>query len=418
MDFYQKFQQCMQQKKPKQGLQHLQQHLKLNRNHAYGFFLAGTLLRDLGQWAEALCAFLEARRLDPRQSEIHSCLGVLYNQLQKPESAIQSFNTAYELSKDPGFLYNRALALLMAGRYQEGWQEYEWRIQVPPKSKLIYEWHPPSRLWQGQPFPDQTLVVYSEQGLGDDIQFCRYLPYLKVMGGTVIFLTSQSLLPLMSDFYGVDQVIGRSRATVESLKDSDWFVPLMSLPHLCQTTLDSIPDQTPYLRAPPEHQAKWQALLEPYRQSPGIRNIGFVYSSSNDKHIRSCPFPLWHPLFSLPGLQWFSVQKGDAATAVQKYAAHHPSLIDLSVHIDDFGDTAALLDQMDLLISIDTSVPHLAGALGKPAWLLLPYVVDWRWLLQRSDSPWYPSFRLFRQPAPGQWQPVMTQVRQALSTLR
>ena len=127
---------------------------------------------------------------------------------------------------------------------------------------------------------------------------------------------------------------------------------------------------------------------------------------------------MWSSLFSLPGLQWFSVQKGGETGALQKFAAIQSNIVDLTDNIDDFGDTAALLEQLDLLISVDTSVPHLAGALGKPVWLLLPFISEWRWLLHRSDSPWYPSFRLFRQPAPGQWQPVMDQVRQALLSMQ
>ena len=408
----------MQQEQHDLALNYLQRHLEANPRHAYGFFLAGNLMRDLGQWPQALCAFLEACRLEPKNSELQTCLGIIYNQLQKPDSAIRAFDTAFENNRDPGILYNRSMALLLAGRYQEGWQEYEHRALVHKNKKILYEWHPASKRWQGQPFPDQTLVVYNEQGLGDDIQFCRYLPYLKALGGNVVFITQKSLFPVMSTLYGVDQIFELSKETHESLRNSDWFVPLMSLPQLFQTTLNSIPNQTPYLAVPPSYSEKWQALLEPYMTNPGIKKIGLVYASINEKQIRNCPFPLWHPLLSLPGLQWFSVQKGDAAVTVQNYAAKHDNLVDLTAHIHDFGDTAALLDQLDLLISIDTSVPHLAGALGKPVWLLLPFSSSWRWLLQRSDCPWYPSFRLFRQSAPGQWQPLMEQVRQALSVLR
>ena len=156
--------------------------------------------------------------------------------------------------------------------------------------------------------------------------------------------------------------------------------------------------------------------MKPYAANPAIKNIGMVYAGKQtDQAHRSSPFSLWHSLFSLPGLRWFSLQKGEAAEVVHDFAGRNSNLIDLTSNINDFGDTAALLDQMDLLVSIDTSVPHLAGALGKPVWLLLPFVVDWRWLLHRSDSPWYPGFRLFRQPTPGQWEPVVAQVRQALT---
>ena len=150
----------------------------------------------------------------------------------------------------------------------------------------------------------------------------------------------------------------------------------------------------------------------------GIKNIGLVYASANDLLVRTCPFPEWHSLFSLPDVQWFSLQKGDSAAEISKFAVNQNNIIDLSSHIQDFGDTAALLEQLDLLISVDTSVTHVAGAIGKPVWLLAPFLAQWRWLLHRSDSPWYPTVRIFRQPAPGHWKPVMDQVKQALSILK
>ena len=399
-------------------MHYLQQHLQNNPHHAYGFFQAGNLFRSLEQWPQALNAFSEACRLDPEQSELHTSLGIIYNQMQKPESAIASFNTACEKSRDPAIRYNRAMAMLLAGRYREGWKEHEYRLQVPHK-KANYEWHPALRPWQGQPFSGQTLVVYNEQGLGDDIQFCRYLPSVKALGGNVVFVTSRSLVPVMSTLYGVDQVIERGRGNAETLKEFEWVVPVMSLPYIFRTTLGSIPNQTPYLSVTPLYRNKWQVLMKPYMTQPGAKKIGLVYASRPGHLLhRTSPLPMWSSLFSLPGLQWFSVQKGGETGAMQKFAAIQSNIVDLTDNIDDFGDTAALLEQLDLLISVDTSVPHLAGAVGKPVWLLLPFISEWRWLLHRSDSPWYPSFRLFRQPAPGQWQPVMDQVRQALLSMQ
>ena len=417
MDFYQRYQKCLQRSQSEQAMQYLQQHLQNNPRHAYGFFQAGNLFRSLEQWPQALNAFCEACRLDPEQSELHTSLGIIYNQMQKPESAIASFNTACEKSRDPGIRYNRAMAMLLSGRYREGWKEHEYRLQVPHK-KVNYEWHPALRPWQGQPFSGQTLVIYNEQGLGDDIQFCRYLPSVKALGGNVVFVTSRSLIPVMSTLYGVDQVVERNQVTHEALGKFQWVVPLMSLPYIFRTTLDSIPNQMPYLSVPSSYREKWQILMKPYMTQPAVKKIGLVYASRPGHLLhRTSPLAIWSSLFSLPGLQWFSVQKGDETGALQKLAANQFNIVDLTDNIDDFGDTAALLEQLDLLISVDTSVPHLAGALGKPVWLLLPFISEWRWLLHRSDSPWYPSFRLFRQPAPGQWQPVMDQVRQALFSM-
>ena len=246
MDYYQSYRQCLQQKQPEQALQQLLQHLKANPGHAYGFFQSGALLRDLGQLPQALCAFLESSRLDPERYEAYLNLGVTYRELQQPELAIQAYNKAYEKKSIPAIRYNRAMALLLAGRYQEGWKEHEWRLQIPPTP------HPLDRLWQGQPFPDQTLLVYSEQGLGDDLQFCRFLPYVKALGGKVVFATRPELITILSTLHGVDQVVEHSPTTDETM-NFPMSLPVMSLPYLCGATLDSIPNQTPYLYVPPAY---------------------------------------------------------------------------------------------------------------------------------------------------------------------
>lgn len=415
MDFYKQYQLCMQKNLTKQALHYLQQHLVVNREHAYGFYELGKIHGDLGQMPQALCAFKEACRMEPDQAEFHRCVGAIYHNLKQPEQAIKEFDIAYEKGEDPLTRYNRAMSLLMLGRYVEGWQEYEWRLKVSPLNERFL-WHPLERLWQGQPFPYQTLVVYTEQGQGDNIQFCRYIPYAKALGGKVVFATWPDLIPIISTLNGVDQIVVHTRSTYESLS-FNWAVPLMSLPHIFNTTIEDIPNQTPYLSVPSGYRTKWQALTAPYMH-PGIKNIGLVHAGSlENQPQRTCPLSLWKTLFSLPNLQWFSLQKGETAASIQEYTAYQSNLIDLSDHLDDFADTAALLEQMDLLISTDTSVPHLAGALGKPVWLLLPFVTDWRWLLYRSDSPWYPSFRLFRQPLPGQWEPVMAQIKHGLMSM-
>ena len=407
----------MKQNQPEKALQHLQQHLNANSLHAFGFYQLGNLLRSLDQWPQALCAHLEACRLDPSQSDFYLNLGVTFQGLQQLDRAIQAYDKAYEKDNSPKIRFNRAQALLLSGRYTEGWQEYEWRIRIPEHSG-IFDWYPTELRWQGQPFPGQTLLVYHEQGLGDSIQFCRYLPYVKALGGRLVFASKASLLPLLSTLEGVDQVVEHCEATYESLR-FQWAVPLMSLPHIFRTTLDSIPNQTPYLSVPDVYRTKWSNLLMPHMQRPGSKNIGFVYACNpeNNGHIRTCPLPLWSDLFSIPNLHWFSIQKGAPASAVTELACSQ-NVTDLTPYIENFADTAALLEQLDLLISVDTSVPHLAGALGKPAWMLLPFANEWRWLLRRSDSPWYPSFRLFRQPGPGKWEPALERIRQALSIMK
>ena len=418
MDFFQQYQQALQQNQQAEALQYLQKHLSIHRQHDAGFYLLGNLLRSLARAPEALRAYHEACRLNPNVRDYHLNLGVTYQGLQQPEKALQAYQQAYQVAPCPEIRGNIAQALLLAGRYETGWPEYEWRMKAP-SHRPIFEWYPPERHWQGQPFPGETLVVYHEQGLGDDLQFCRYLPYVKALGGKVIFSTKKSLIPIMASVYGVDQVVEHSPETFATLPFR-WAVPLLSLPTLFQTTLHSVPNEVPYLSVPLAYQTKWQTLLSPYLQRER-KKIAFVWAGNPENlqgALRSCPLSFWADLFTLPNIQWFSVQKGDtAADELKKALPLQANLLDLTHHIQDFGDTSALLKQMDLLISIDTSVPHLAGALGKPVWLLLPFANEWRWLLRRSDSPWYPSFRLFRQPAPYQWKPVLTKVRQELSAL-
>lgn len=415
MESYRKYQQCLLEKKPEEALLHLKHHLANNRQHALAFYQLGNLQRALGLWSQSLCAHLEACRLDPEQSDFHLNLGVTYHGLQQLDQAIAAYEKAYEKDNKPKIRFNRAQALLQAGRYREGWQEYEWRMRMP-EYEDIFRWHNPQRRWQGQPFPGQTLVVYHEQGLGDAIQFCRYIPYLKALGGTVIFAVKDSLIPLMKALHGPDQIVEHSEETYKTLK-FHWAVPLLSLPHIFRTTLDNFPNQTPYLDVPTEYRTKWQTLLAPHLQQTGHKKIGLVYAcnpASQTYAQRSCPLPLWQEIFALPGLQWFSLQKGDPGQQFAELAVQSPHLIDLTSHITDFADTAAFINQLDLVISIDTSVVHLAGALDKPTWLLLPFDNEWRWLQHRTDSPWYPSFRLFRQPGHEQWAQLLQRVRQVL----
>ena len=416
MESYRLYQQSLLQDKPAEALQHLQQHLRANRQHALAFYQLGNLHRSLGHWSQSLCAHLEACRLDPETSDFHLNLGVTYQGLQQLDLAIKAYEKAYEKDNKPKIRFNRSQALLQAGRYQEGWQEYEWR-QKMPEHQAIFNWYNSERRWQGQPFPGQTLVVYHEQGFGDAIQFCRLVAAAKAFGGTVIFAVKAALIPLLSTLHGPDRIVEHCEATYKNLQ-FNWAVPLLSLPFYSHLTLESIPNQTPYLAVPPDYRKKWQTLLAPHQTDQPIKKIGFVfacYPESASYLQRSCPLSLWRQLFELANIQWFSLQKGTPAQALAEMAAGNPNVINLSEKLDDFADTAALIEQLDLVISIDTSVAHLAGALDIPTWLLLPFDNEWRWLQRRSDSPWYPSMRLFRQPLPGQWPLLIERVCQALT---
>ena len=410
MDCFQRFQHCLRENQAEQALRYLKDGLRNHPKEAEAYFQFGKYLSQHGARVQALGAFQEACRIDPGQAVYRICLGVAHQDLQQPEQAIRCYS-GWE--QDPKVRFNLATALLLVGRYQEGWSAYEARLAADTSGK--YRWHPPERLWQGQPFPGQTLVVYSEQGRGDDIQFCRYLSYVKALGGEVVLSTWPDLIPVLATQFGVDRIVEHGGIGPRDPLRYNWAVPLMSLPYAFRTTLDDIPNQTPYLNVPTAYRAKWGELLADQIR-PGVKNIGVVYACKpTNQAFRTCPLHLWQSLFSLPGLRWFSLQKGEAAVDFANCASSHPHLVDLTGHIHDFADTAALIEQLDLVISVDTAVPHLAGALGKPTWMLLPFVSDWRWLLNRCDSPWYPDFRLFRQNLPGHWEPVISQVRQALA---
>ena len=391
------------------ALAQLQAHLHSHPADALAHYHAGRLASRLGQLSLALQYYLAAHELNPLHSDCLWNIGVTFHDLQQPEQAIAAFTAAYRLSGNETIRYNRAMTLLQTGDYPAGWSEYESRLLIP-EHRHRFGWHQPEHYWRGQPFPGQTLVIYAEQGLGDCLQFCRYMPCVKALGGKTVLCAPAALAPVLQSLAGVDDIIPGGSAGPTRPVRLRWAVPIMSLPGLFRTTLETIPCHTPYLQVPADYRQKWQVLLRPHRR-PDLLRIGFVFASANDLQVKSCPLPYWAPLFSLTGLQWYSLQKGDSAASVTALAAQPGPIVDLTGHIGDFADTAALLEQLDLLITIDTSVAHLAGALGKPTWLLLPFSADWRWLLGRSDSPWYPTIRLFRQPFPGQWPQVIDAVK-------
>lgn len=357
------------------------------------------------QQAEAF--FRRALSLDPQHIRAHNNLGLLLNQLGRPQEAISCFQHAVSL--DPHYAnaqWNLALGLLRLGRLREGWQQFTWRTRA--QLDAILDSHRSAKPnWDGSPFPDQTLLVRYEQGLGDAIQFIRYLPQVKALGGTVLVETPAALAPLFQRLVAIDQCIPAAPDGVQTVAH-DHSVYLMDLPGIFQTDLETIPTPPPYLEPPPQCMDAWRNTF-----APQALNVGIVWAGSprhsNDLK-RSCPLQHWPSLWDIPGIHWYSLQKGRA----QESLSPELPLCDLSPRLHDLGDTAAAIMHLDLVISVDTSVLHLAGALNRPAWALLPFMPDWRWLLNRHDSPWYPSLTLFRQPHPGDWPTVFHQIKTAL----
>jgi hypothetical protein len=304
--------------------------------------------------------------------------------------------------------WNLALNLLLQGRYTEGWQEYEWRWRKPDFTSPCR--HTDVPLWDGSPLQGRTIVLHAEQGFGDAIQFVRYAPLVARRGGAVVVECHPQLVQLMKTVEGVQAVVPFGAP----LPPFSCQAPLLSLPRIFGTTLHTIPSRCPYLFASSEYRDKWTALI--YAQSASLR-IGLVWAGkSYPDPLRSCRLADLAPLAVTDKVIFYSLQLG----AGLEHSVSPPTgmrLIDLTAQIHDFADTAALIEQLDLVISIDTAVAHLAGALGKPIFTLLPFAPDWRWMLERSDSLWYPTMRVFRQGHQGDWGPVVTRVHSAFDNL-
>lgn len=380
--------------------------------------LAG-LLAKRNREAEAEQGYQAALALKPDFATAHSNLGVLLTDQKRFAEAEAHFRQALAIQPDyPAAESNLSQLLLVQGRLREGWPYFEARRTIHEiKRRRQSEGKTACPYWQGEPLAGRRILVLPEQGLGDEIQFARYLPWLKGLAPAQLTLVCRpAQLSLMRTLSGPDQVVSLHDAAT-LMDDYDYWTFLMSLPRHCATDLATIPAPIPYLAAEPGLVDHWAPCLG----GPG-RRIGIVWRGnhrhSNDAD-RSLPdLRLLAPLWSVPGCRFFSLQKLSTGEAPGPFPADQP-MVDLGSRIDDLADTAAILSQLDLLITVDTSVCHLAGALGIPCWILLPaYKTDWRWLEDRQDSPWYPGkTRLFRQPARGDWPAPIQAMTEALQRL-
>jgi len=368
----------------------------------------GNCLWLLDRFAEAEAAYDRALALAPERPETLHNLGLLKGSMGDGAAAIACFERALALpAEDPlqaaELRWDYALALLTEGDFARGFAAYEGRWQVPRHAMQPLPMPP----WQGESLVGKSLLVVSEQGLGDTLQFVRYLPALAALGPRVTLACQSELLRLLAGLPGIEQVLARDGP----LPRADYHLPLLSLPHRLGATLATLP-RAPYLSVPAG------IAGPPLRRPIGTRAaIGIVWAGRpehrNDAR-RSMPLELLLRLAELPGVTLVSLQKGPRASDIARLGAE--ALIeDRTPALGDFADTAALLRQLDLVIGVDTAALHLAGALGRPGFVLLPFAADWRWLRRREDTPWYPSLRLFRQTAPGDWAGVVSRVRALLA---
>ena len=388
--------------------------LRLRPGFEDAHYNLGNVLDRSGRLAESEASYRQVLKRQPDNVRALNNLGHVLRQQIRPAAAEACFRKALRLQPQvPDSHANLGIALLMAGRFEEGWREYEWRWKVKEMSPGARHFSVP--LWSGEPLAGRTLLLHAEQGLGDTLQFCRYAPLI-TPGARVILEVQAPLARLLSGLPGVARVVAEGGA----LPAFDLHCPLMSLPRAFGTTLGAIPAATPYLAADPVLAAGWRARLAGLE---GLK-VGLVWAGGRrdtpelaavDARRSICLATL-APLGDLSGVDFVSLQKGGPAAQTaqppQGMVVH-----DFTADLGDFADTAALIDGLDLVISVDTSVAHLAGALGKPVWLLNRFDTCWRWLLGRDDSPWYPTLRQFRQAAPGDWDPVIGAVRDALQAL-
>ena len=359
------------------------------------------LLQEQERLQESLALYERLLGQNPGLEEAQNNLGNVYLKLNRVSDAQRAYRETLALNASHKEApWNLGFACLLAGDYAQGWLGYEHRLAQREVSGR--SWSAPR--WDGQFAAGARILVHHEQGLGDTIQFARYLPLLAEGGMQVEVLCQRPLATLLAGTPGVHLC----STNPDQLARPDFQVPFPSLGYHFRTRLDSIPNQVPYLRNQPERLENWRRL---FAELPAGRfRVGLVWQGNpghKNDHNRSLPEKYFEELLDVPNCQFLSLQKGTGSAAPD-------GVNDLAPLLDDFADTAAAVECLDLVISVDTSVAHLAGALGRPVWTLLPFAPDWRWLLHRSDSPWYPSMRLFRQPVPGDWRAVLRDVKREL----
>ncbi|HXE51654.1 MAG TPA: tetratricopeptide repeat-containing glycosyltransferase family protein [Tepidisphaeraceae bacterium] len=379
-----------------------------------GFAIArnnlGRALQEMGDVDGAIAEYQRVLRLEATFADAHLNLGTAYWEKGLFSEAGREYERALALQPaDSRTRMNLGLLWLLDGDFARGWEAFEAR-----REGIADKFTPPAGqpLWDGSPLNGRTILLHNEQGLGDTIQFIRYAPMVASRRGRVVVRCQTELVRLLNGQLGIDQVIGPD----VPLPAFDGYCPLPSLPRIFATDQSTIPAGVPYLSPDSTIVSRWQRRLS---ESGGKLNVGFVWAGNpanpSDRR-RSLHLSALSILSRMPGIRWVTLQKGPAAEQA-KTAAGELDLIDWTAELHDLADTAALVASLDLVISVDTAVAHLAGALGKPVWVLIPFVPDWRWMLGRPDSPWYPTMRLFRQSEVGNWKQPIEQIAGELNHL-
>ncbi len=384
--------------------------IDINPELYIAFYNLGNLYRQLEDYRQSIKYYQSAINIKKDYADAYYNTGVVFEKLYAFDEAIKYYDKT--LLYEPEHVYahwNKSILLLLNGDYKNGFEEYTWRLKRDEATKRNFT----KPLLNSLDVKGKKILVYSEQGLGDTIQFIRYLPLLKKQNCRLIFETDPLLINLFNNLNFIDELIPR-KSFVEPAANYDYQISLPDLPGLFNTTLSTIPSDFPYLFLDPIKKNSWEQRIS----KENTFNIGIVWagnpSHKNDKN-RSVQLSLFEKISSLVNVKLFSLQKGKAAGQIN--SINFPAADLANKGMEDFTDTAAVVNMMDLIITVDTSVAHLSGALNKITWLLLPYYSDWRWLANGSDSPWYPSMKLFRQSTPGDWVNVFNDVKVELEKL-
>jgi hypothetical protein len=387
--------------------------LQIHPQHAKTHNNLGIIYHREGNPAEASKALKTALKIDPSLTEAYVNLGNLMQDQQDLENALKYYDAALRL--DPKLAharYSRATILLAMGRFDEGWREYEWRWQLP--HELFVSRHFTRPRWDGsQDINRKKILLFAEQGFGDTLQFIRYAPMVAARGAHVIIECRHELSSLLQTAEGIHSVAPPG----QPLPEFEYETPIMSLPLAFKTAVATIPAKVPYLFPDEAAIHAWRSRL---RSDVDKLKVGLVWAGDPGfvrARDKSCPLAQLARLFDVAGCAFFSLQKGDTDKYVATLNDSRRMITDYTSELKTFNDTAALIGALDLVITIDTAVAHLAGALAKPVWVLLPFCPDWRWSIEGEHTPWYPTMRLFRQHAAGNWDRVIEQVRQALTEL-
>ena len=394
----------------------------LKLDYVEGLSNRGNILKELNRLDEALASYDRAIAIKPDYVDAHYNRSTTLQELMRLDEALAGYDRVIAIKPAHAKArLNRSLARLACGDFDKGWEEYEWRWKS--ETLGLEKRNVPQPLWLGkETLSGKTILLHSEQGLGDTIQFCRYASLVAKLGAQVVLEVPKLLTRLLSNLAGPAQLIEEGNA----LPSFDYHCPLMSLPLAFKSDVNSIPSDIPYIKSDPEKYEYWRAKLGTNRKP----RAGLVWSggfrpnqpgtwSVNER--RNIPLAKLGPLRDVD-VEFYSLQKGEPAKTELANLINNnwngPHIIDFTSELNDFSDTAALIDNLDLVISVDTSTAHLAGAMGKDVWIINRFDTCWRWLLDRADSPWYPTARLYRQETAGNWDLVINRIKKDLLSYR